>query len=154
MTTHNAVHMTIIHVYVEHTVYSFEFAVSYVHPMEIWDWFAPSWIRPLSNFLLLFIISNSISPILNSSSDLRAKIKRGQNFPCIQYVNIHVHFHFCEGSMLSVIWQILLSPILFFLQDCLIEFNKNITNYCEPSFIHGHFTCIFAIIAKAIILQI
>ena len=33
------------------TVYSFEFAQSYFRPMQIPDWFAKSWIRPLSIFL-------------------------------------------------------------------------------------------------------
>ena len=33
------------------TVYSFEFAQSYFRPKEIWDRFAQSWIRPISNFL-------------------------------------------------------------------------------------------------------
>ena len=32
------------------TVYSFKFAQSYFRPLEIWNWFAQSWIRPLSNF--------------------------------------------------------------------------------------------------------
>ena len=31
---------------------------------------------------------NSIHPVLNSPSDKRAKIKRGQNFPCIQYLHM------------------------------------------------------------------
>ena len=34
------------------TVYSFEFAQSYFCPTEIWDWFAQSWIRPLSSFII------------------------------------------------------------------------------------------------------
>ena len=33
------------------TVYSFEFAQSYFRPIETRDWFAQSWIRPLTNFL-------------------------------------------------------------------------------------------------------
>ena len=33
------------------TVYSFEFAQSYFHPINIWDWFAQSWIHQPFNFL-------------------------------------------------------------------------------------------------------
>ena len=33
------------------TVYSFKFAKSYFRPLEIQDWFAQSWIRPLSHFI-------------------------------------------------------------------------------------------------------
>ena len=32
------------------TVYSFEFTQSYFRPVEIWDWFTQSWIRPHTNF--------------------------------------------------------------------------------------------------------
>ena len=63
------------------TVYSFEFAQSYFRSIEIWNWFAQSWIRPLPNFLILPFIYNSISPVLNLPSGLRAKraeIKRGR----------------------------------------------------------------------------
>ena len=34
------------------TVYSFEFAQSYFHPTKISDWFAESWIRSPSNFII------------------------------------------------------------------------------------------------------
>ena len=34
------------------SVYSFKFAQSYFRPTEIWDWFAQSWIRPLSSFII------------------------------------------------------------------------------------------------------
>ena len=34
------------------TVYSFKFAQSYFPPKKTWDWFAQSWIRPLSNFVI------------------------------------------------------------------------------------------------------
>ena len=34
------------------TVYNFEFAQFNFCPIEIWDWFAQSWIRPLYNFLI------------------------------------------------------------------------------------------------------
>ena len=36
-------------------------------------------------YLILFIIYNSISSVLNLPSGQRAKIRRGRNFPCIQY---------------------------------------------------------------------
>ena len=67
------------------TVYSFEFAKSYFHPTEIWNWFSQSWICPLSNCMILMY--NSICPVSNlpSESDLRVKIKWGLNFPWIQY---------------------------------------------------------------------
>ena len=71
-----------------YTVYSFEFAQSYFRPIEIWNWFAQSWIRPISNFRIQTLDYNSISPVLNSplvKRVKRAKIKQGRNFPCIQY---------------------------------------------------------------------
>ena len=37
--------------FIRYTVYSVEFAQSYFCLLRIWDWFAPSWIRPLSSFL-------------------------------------------------------------------------------------------------------
>ena len=83
--------LSILHIF-SYTVYSFEFAQSYFRPMEIWDWFAKSWIRPLSNFLTYSFMYYSISPVLNSPSGQRAKrvkIKRGRNFPCIQYTCLY-----------------------------------------------------------------
>ena len=74
------------------TVYSFEFLTSYFCPKQIWDWFAESWIRPISNFLTKSFTHNLISPVLTLPScqrAKRAKIKRGRNLPCIQYAPDH-----------------------------------------------------------------
>ena len=43
------------------TVYSFEFAQSYFHPMDIWDWFPQTWIRPHFNILALSYIYDSMA---------------------------------------------------------------------------------------------
>ena len=73
------------------SVYSFKFAQSYFRPTRIRDWFAQSWIRLPSNFLIKSLICNSIGPVLDSRSGHRAKIKRGRNFPCIQYAFSQSH---------------------------------------------------------------
>ena len=69
------------------TVYIFEFAQSYFRLLDILDWFAPSRIRPLSNFLIWNIIHNSISQVLNSPSSQRAKrAKKGFKM----FIHIHM----------------------------------------------------------------
>ena len=89
------------------TVYSFEFAQSYFRPTEIWDWFAQSWIRPLSSFIIWALVYNSTHPVLNSPSEKRAKIKRGQNFSCIQYLHMVAAGELCCLSDNSGCWYTL-----------------------------------------------
>ena len=51
-------------IYSSITVYSFEFAQSYFRLTPLWEWFAQSWIRPLSIFLHnpLHIIKFALKP--------------------------------------------------------------------------------------------
>ena len=58
-------------------VNSFDFAQSYFHPQEIWNWFTQSWIHPLCHFVTWSFIDNSISPVLNSP--YRSEGKKGEN---------------------------------------------------------------------------
>ena len=51
----------------------------YFRPLQIWDLFAQSWIRPLSYFLTQSLICDSVSPVLNSPSSRKAKWEMGKN---------------------------------------------------------------------------
>ena len=54
--------------YCVYCIYSYVFAQSYFHPIQIWNWYPEFWFRTLSNFVTLSFtyLYNSISPVLNS----------------------------------------------------------------------------------------
>ena len=68
------------------TVYSFEFTPSYFRHAEIWNRYAQSWIRPLSNFIIINII---LYVELNSPSD---EGKNGENKTGMKFSLYTVYF--------------------------------------------------------------